>query len=252
MKVNTFLCLCIILSACSNKSSRKYTESKVDGFIVKGHKINDSLYDDTVYYYTPTGSLVRKEYYNNGELNGVTTTYYLNGIIKSQTGFENGRKLGENIYFDTLGKKSYSDYYYFDIPVGPIIFYNSNGTPKRFFFVSMDNQTLLDFDYSSWTGIEKIATSLINYTSEEEIIDSTQHSSIFLYIIKPPKISTEYKIVRKNRKDDSDNLNVIQNATVYPFKIIALPNLSEDYFYSMEVTVYDSILNKKSVIRKEM
>lgn len=252
VKVICILLLFTYFIACVNKNNRTFTESNVDGFIVKGYKINDSLYDDTVCFYTSTGSLVRKEYYENGKLNGGSCTFYLNGVLKSETNFNNGRKLGVNNYFDSLGKKIYSDYYYYDIPVGPITYYNPDGTPKRFFFASMDNQTLMDFEYSSWTGVEKIARSLIYYTKEYEIADSIRDLSIFLYIIKPPKISTEYKIVRKNKKNTTDNLDVLKAESIYHFKIFSLPELSPDYFYSMQVTVYDSILNKKTVIRKEM
>jgi hypothetical protein len=65
---------------CSNKSEqRKYKIIEKDGLTVKGYVINDTLFDDTVYYYNSENIVVRKEVYVNGKISGLSEGFYDNG-----------------------------------------------------------------------------------------------------------------------------------------------------------------------------
>lgn len=73
-----FLLLTVI--GCSNKSEqRKYKIIEKDGLTVKGYVINDTLFDDTVYYYNSENIVVRKEVYVNGKISGLSEGFYDNG-----------------------------------------------------------------------------------------------------------------------------------------------------------------------------
>lgn len=252
MARNLLLLFFIAAVSCKNNIDRKLRIIEKDGLTIKGYAIRDTIFDDTVYYYNSEDKLMRKELYANGKLNGFSEEFYNNGNIKSQTAYSNGLKNGANNYYNYFGKRIYSDNYYHDLAVGPVVYYDTSGMAKRFYFISFDNKTLLDIDYTVWKGVSDFVPKLVNYTYEIQQVDSVQQANIFLYIIKPPRFLTKYSLYKRNKKKDSDQTFIANLSSQQPFIDYSLPVLNEDYYYVLQLDIYDSIINKRSIINREV
>lgn len=253
VKVISLLLLCFLLIRCHKKESpKKYKTMEKDNLIIKGYVINDTLFDDTVYYYTSKKILKYKQVYSRGKLDGISQEFYPNGNLKTQTSYTNGLKNGQNHYFDSAGKRTYSDFYYHGLSVGPILYYNAKQEPSLFFFVSLDNQTLMEIDYESWKGVNDHILKLINYTYTVQQSDSVRQGALFVYFVKPPKFSTEYSLYKRNRNNQDEYHFVADLDDDLPFAEYTLPMLSKDFYYSIRLSVYDSLLNKKTIINREV
>jgi hypothetical protein len=69
--------------------------------------------------------------------------------------------------------------------------------------------------------------------------------------VNPPKLSFDYSILKVTKfKEEQIVENKIDNSK--PFEIFTLPLLSDSSYYLIRLTVFDSILNKKSVFNKEV
>lgn len=241
----TFFCFCC-------KTKPKILTIEKNGLTIKGLVINDSLFNDTVYTINKDNRIIKKELYSFGRPSGFSFDYNLNGSLSGISNYYNGLKHGNNYYFDTIGKLRYSDNYYYDIIVGPVIYYGQDGDADKYFFVSLDNKTLLYFDYREWSGVSEVVSKLIQYTYEYQKVDTVENTSLFLYLMKIPKFSLEYSLFKKGNFGGAD-VTILKNIkNDNPFLDISLPILNDSFYYSVRLEIYDSILNKKSVINKEV
>ena len=250
-----FIFLLSILSfmGCKENTDRKFKEIEKNGITAKGYVINDTLFDDTVYYYNKDNVVIRKEFFKIGKKYGLSIDYHSNGVPKIQTMYPDGLKNGFNSYFDTAGNCFYRDYYYYyDLVTGPIEFYYENRMPKRFFFVNLQNETLMDIDYNYWAGIKNIVPNCINYTYNIQKEDTIRKASLLLYLINPPRFSFMYSLLELKRKSDEEVSVVHEFENSMPFENLSLPLLPDSLYYSIRLAVYDSLLRKKTIINKEV
>lgn len=240
--------------ACNKIRKDKLTIIEKDGLVIKGYQINDSTYDDTVYYFDLNERLRRKEFFKNGEKEGPCFEYYTNGKIRKVTNYNNGLRNGMNLYFDSSGKRIYQDFYYHDLPVGPVVYFDENNNPKKYFFVSFDNNDLMYIDYQNWTGLSnEIILQAIHFSNNLQKNDTTVRVSLFIYLPTPPKLNVDYKIVKKKKGLDEQHFTIIERINSdMPFKNLFLPVLSNEEHYSLQVNIYDSILNKKVTVFKDI
>lgn len=230
--------------------------------VIKGDITRDTIFNDTIQIFNLTGKLLSKKFFINGKQEGTEIDYYLNGRPRIITSFSDGLKNGYNAYFDSLtGLCFYKDFYYYNLPVGPVIHFDKTGAPKRYFFVSLQNETLLDIDYKSWKGIKDIFLDCIKFTSsiQKEFTSSiqkedTNQQSIFLYLMNPPRMSFIYSILkRKENGKDEDLVQIITRIDdTKPFTQLVLPVLSSGENYVVGLKVFDSILNKQTLIYKDL
>lgn len=243
---------CTVIISCKNRPARIMTTLEKDGLTIKGYTIRDSIFDDTVYYFSDKNVLIRKDLFKEGKINGTSVDYSDDGKPKRISYYENGLLNGYNTYYDSSGKCYYKDFYYHNLIVGPIVYYTNDEGPKRFFFVNLQNETLLDIDYKKWNGIHEIVPKCINYVYNIQRRDSTNEYSLLLYIMNPPKLSFSYKIL-KIRKNDNSSFAILEKfESDMPFSNITLPNLTDSFYYAIQLSVYDSILAKKTIINKEI
>lgn len=253
MRLHFILFLSIFFfSSCKEVKKKRYKIVNNNGITAKGYVINDTLFDGTVFYYNENNTLIRTEFFKEGKIEGLSTEYHSNGLPKIQTNYSAGKKNGVNAYFDSSGKCFYMDNYYYDLVVGPIIFFKNNEIPKRFFFANLQNETLIDIDYQSWNGVKDIIPNCINYTYNFERHDSTDQVSLLLYLISPPKFSFNYSILKVKRKSASEFSVVTKLENGEPFKNLVLPILPDSMYYSISLDIFDSILNKKTIVYKEV
>ena len=219
--------------------------------IIKGD-INGSIFNDTILYYNLANDLIRKSYFRNGKEQGIAIDFYSNGLPRITTYFSDGLKNGYNSYYDSTGKCYYRDFYYYDLNVGPIEYLSKGQIPKRYFFVSLENETLLDINYNEWKGVKDIIAKCINFKSDFQRVDTTREITLLLYLIAPPRLSFDYSILKK-KKDAGVNFQEVQMVkSVLPFINITLPILPTNEQYTIGLNIYDSLLNKKTVVYKDL
>jgi hypothetical protein len=251
MKVYIIILMLLIVS-CNNDTKKNIFSIRKNNMVLKGYVINDSIFNDTVYYYNFSGKLLRKDKFSNGKLNGVSIDYHFNGKPRMVSYYSNGLKNGTNSYFDTAGICYYKDYYYYDLPVGPIIYFNKDGSPKSYFFINIQNETLFNINYKNWDGINKVDMKCINFTANSQRVDSTHKIFLLLYLLNPPKFSFEYTIVKKKRNSENGFVKLFMITNDFPFKNLILPELLNDENYAIQLNIYDSLLNKRNVIFKDI
>lgn len=252
MKLYLFIIICLISISCNEKQKKNFVSIKKQDMIVKGDITNDTIYNDTIYYYNNTYNLIKKEYYKNNKREGASTEYYTNGKPNIITFYSDGLKNGYNSYYDSMGNCFYKDFFYYDLIVGPIIYFEKNGTPKRFFFANLQNETLLYINYLDWHGVKDIYSNCINFSTNIQKNNSAKEVSILLYIINPPKFIFEYSILKTKTKSESDYKKTLSVKSELPFKNIVLPVLPEDEHYVIKADIFDSILNKRTIIYKDL
>jgi len=218
---------------------------------IKGD-INGDIFNDTILYYNLANDLIGKSYFKNGKEEGISTEFYRNGRPKSITNFSDGLQNGYNSYYDTTGKCYYRDFYYYGLNVGPIEYLTKDQAPKRYFFVSFENKTLLDIRYNEWNGVKDVSTKCINFKSNFERVDTAREIIVLLYLMAPPRLSFDYSIVKKQKGSGMDFQQVRTVKSDLPFINIALPILQANEQYAIGLSIYDSLLNKRTVLYKDL
>jgi hypothetical protein len=240
-----------ILVGCSHSPTTHIATIKNGTDIIEGD-ITGTEYNDTIRYYNLAHTLIRKSYFNHGIQEGLSSAYYANGSLLSTTYFSDGLKNGYNSYFDSSGICYYRDFYYYGLPVGPIVHFDKSGNPKRYFFISLQNETLLDIDYRDWHGVKDIYDKCINFISQPRRVDTTQELSILLYLITVPRFSFNYSILKKKKTSQLDFIVTLQVKSRMPFVQLTFPILPTDEQYTVGLEIYDSVLNKKTTVYKDL
>ena len=241
----------VIFFACNQRSNSSTETIRRGDTIIKGDIINDSLFNDTMLYYVDS-ELVASRVFKNGKEDGISVDYHDNKKPRKITSFSNGLKSGVNTYYDSSGVAIYSDFYYYDLTVGPILYYNKSGDPKRYFFSNLQDETILHVNYENWTGIASIVESCIKYSVNTIKYDTLKKLRVFIYLMEPPKLSFKYSIC-KRKVGSSEDMIALENITSnLPFTSIELPVLTTGEQYLIKLQVYDSILKRKSVIYKDL
>jgi len=246
----TLLFFTIMILSCGDSKQDKLVTIRTDSLLIKGSRINDSIYNDTVYYYNLNNTLIRKDYFINNKLEGASIDYFPNGKPKLITHYKDGFKYGYNSYYNSSGNCHYRDFYYFDLTVGPIIFYNDDGSPKKYFFANLENENLLVIDYLDWQGINQMYSNCINFSSNTQKRDSTDEVSVLLYLVNPPKFDFKYSVFTK-AKAETEFKKLFDVKNDLPFINISLPALSNKK-YVIGVEIYDSLFDKKTIIYKDI
>ncbi len=251
MRLYVFI-VSLLLIACESKRDKIFLSLGKGDMVLEGYATKDSVFTDTVFYYDAERRLLRKDKVKDGQMDGISIDYYANQRPRTISYYTNGLKNGSNSYFDTLGRCYYRDFYYYDLPAGPILYFENNGRTKRYFFVNLQNETLVDIDYPTWEGMSSIDTRCINFTSHVQRTDSTNKLFVLVYLMRPPKLSFEYSVVKKKKEAEDNFTDVLKITNDFPFKNLVLPELPGDENYAVRLNVFDSLLNKQTVIFKEV
>lgn len=245
------LVLCIIFLSCNNLSRKNNVSISRLDTIWEGKIISDSIFDDTIRYYNLSKKLLGIKVFKNGKLEGVSTEFYENGNPFRTITYNNGVRNGPSSYYDSSGKVIYNDFCYYGLTVGPIIFYDDRRQPKSFFFSNLQNEDLIHIDYQDWKGIKDIYNKCINFTTNIQKRDTSREISLLLYLIKPPRLSFQYSIL-KRKVTEEDFVKIKDIHSESSFINIALDELPTDERYIIGLNIYDSILNKATVIYKDL
>jgi len=95
--------------------------------ISKGTMEGKNRIGEWVYYHKKATSIMTKEFYTNGKLDGIKITYYLNKKIAEEIAYKNGIKEGINNYYSFEGVLLKKLIYKNDELHGPAYYYDAQG-----------------------------------------------------------------------------------------------------------------------------
>lgn len=246
-----FPLLFITIFSCKETRMQNIVTIRRSDTIITGNILGDTLFNDTIKYYSLNEKLISSKVFKNGIQEGLSTDFYPNGNPHHSSSYVNGITNGYSFYFDSSGNLIYKDYSYYGLTVGPIIFFNK-GEPKRYFFSSLQNEDLISINYQEWKGVKEVFSGCINFTKNFQKRDSTRELSLFLYLINPPKFSFKYTVFKKKKKDETGFTEVKKINSMFPFTQISLPILPEDDHYVIGLNIYDSIIGKQTIVYKDL
>lgn len=241
----------ILLFSIACRQNKGIVRIKKEGLVFEGKITNDSILHGIVSIFDVKDQLLAKSNFLNNERDGLTTTFYLNGEKKEEIIYERGKKNGNYTVFDSLGRLLYRDYYYYGLQVGPVYFFNKDGSIKEYYFVNFEGETLFYYSY------DKIKMQNIDVTDyfQMHVSHALQNQSgkleLFLYLINPPKFSFEYKVCIKDQisKDIKPIIDIpSRNVFYHDF----LPYLDSNQNYCISLTVYDSLSRSKQTLIREI
>jgi hypothetical protein len=240
-----------MLGACHAPNSNEIVSIRKGDTIIKGD-IKGTYYNDTVRYYDLQNELIQKSYFANGKKEGKSFGYYRDGKLMTVCNYDNGLKNGYNSYYDQFGNCYYRDFYYYDLVVGPVSLFENDGNPKLYYFINLQNETLLKIDYRDWGGIKDVYSSCINFTYHMERVGTTHELAVLLYLMNPPRFSFEYSILKKKATSDHDFTLVMRISNNFPFKNVLLSAIDTSEQYTVGLQIYDSLLHKHTSIYKDL
>jgi antitoxin component YwqK of YwqJK toxin-antitoxin module len=194
------------LISCKGQKSRRVITGDL---IAEGEISSDTVFNgDIKFYDLSTNKITIKAIYKNGKLNGEKTDYYLNGKIKGVGYYKDDKIAGTVKYYDSGGKLTSQQDFYYGLPVGSNIEY-TRGKAGDYYFFSFEHEVLFYINYDS---IGNIPTKEINdnrfffYRIDSVSTIATTDKSLkwsqyFIYLINPPNFNFQYSLCIVNAKD---------------------------------------------------
>lgn len=109
-----------------NIANVKYLTKK--GKLVSEGKMNGKLREgEWLYFHEKSNAIMTKEYYKDGVLNGIKSTFYKNNVLAEELAYVNGLKEGANIYYAPSGIVLKMLNYTNDELDGLAIYYDASG-----------------------------------------------------------------------------------------------------------------------------
>ena len=96
--------------------------------VSEGKMIGQKREGEWLYYHEKSKTVMAREFYKNGEMDGKQTTYYPNGAITEEIHYQAGKKEGENLYYSPEGVVIKKLQYHQDELQGPAKYYDASGT----------------------------------------------------------------------------------------------------------------------------
>lgn len=113
--------------------SKNNKEAAVTFFTKKGKLVSQGKMEgkkrigEWVFYHEKSESVMTRENYVNGDLQGMKTTYYPNGQKTEELSYEKGLRQGDNFYYSVDGVMLKKLLYLDDKLHGPAEYYDANG-----------------------------------------------------------------------------------------------------------------------------
>ena len=111
----------------TNQTAEVKYYTKKGKLLSEGKMKGKNRIGEWLYYHQKSNNVMTKEYYKNGNLDGVKTTYYLNNKIAEELTYVNGIKEGTNIFYSPTGVVLKKLLYKNDELHGPAVYYDGSG-----------------------------------------------------------------------------------------------------------------------------
>jgi hypothetical protein len=250
----SYYIIILILLSCNPKKGSNI----VDGYKVIGEINNDSTFEGIIKFYdTSSGLIAREALYTHGILNGQVKEYNKTGNILSVSNYENNRLNGTVSIFDVKGNLIKSDFYFYDLRVGPSITFKMN-EPITYNFNSLEGDVLLSINYDSLDLLQTLKDGCFFYKFylyDEVLQDGskTNIKELFLYTPNPPKYNFKYSIIELDSNGlEAKELYIYDNKT--PWSVYSLPSsgVGKLKLYAIKLVVSSTSSKRDIVLLKKL
>lgn len=154
---------------------------------------------------------------------------------------------------DSTGRLLITNYFFHNLPLGPISLYEADSI-KKYSYYDFDGAQLFNINYDSANGVK--ITDLqdrffFHHVRPSQNERGTNNNYLFMYLLDPPKYDFTYELVTIDDTYEVKNIEQkIDNSLV--FKKILLPpeNSEPNRHLAIRLTIYDSINELENVMFK--
>ncbi len=218
--------LILKLANCKNNNIQRKI---INGEIVEGYFINDSLLHGEVKFFNLGNSLVNKSLFSLGRKEGYSINFDVRGKVADSFNFSNGLFNGYQYSFDPNGEKKYVSYSYFGITCGPAIFYNK-GIISRYLFLDLHKKPIVDVKYNNAGIPEKIEKFSTDTRVSPYLLLGKKVSNLFIYTPDVPGLNIKYSVgITDSKKNDSIMFTLKNKPHLFFDTILSRPNLGRNF-----------------------
>jgi hypothetical protein len=238
LKINIFFLIGFVIlftgCSCNSTNKKKLTRKKIGNYFVEAHFIDSNKIDGLAKYYDENGSLLSVANYENDLKAGPAINFYSNGMKKDSMFFTGGLRNGEAFIYDSLGHLERMTTYYYGISVGNNILYSS-GRLKEYFFNDFNSNTLFSCEYDSSGKCLMGGFGLKPITNIIKDDDGKSVMTLFLYLPKPPNLSTIYHIGLANENNEKKSETIIKDNRLFLDTALYEPGKGLHYYISTHI-----------------
>ncbi len=246
-RLGSFTVFIFILISCSNNEN--HSRKKFNGYLVESNFIGDTMLDGLTKFYNDKSILQQAEYYSHGIKIGPSLSYHSNGKVYDSVNYINGYKSGYRFVYDSTGQLGRKEYYFLDRKMGPDIFFQGN-IITSYDFTAFEKNALYNHVSISLDSQVKRKGELFHCTPYQKYDGDSLNNYVFVYLIRPPKMSITYEIVARNseNKNESHLAYLVNDAFAD-----TLISYSEDRrIFFIKIDFFDSLEQKHQLHYREL
>lgn len=254
----------LFFTACVSKPKNQEIEIIINDSVKAKGDIrianNDTTFEGQINFYDRhSGNLVEKANYQKGLIDGERVMFYDNGIAFTTTSYSDGKLNGYSTIFNRDGQIIQKNFYYYDIPTGPIETYNFDSLVS-FSFYSLEGERLIHINYDSVKVNPLTSTDLLFFlyrqipfsqlnTNRSHI--TTVGTDYFLYTPAPPKLNFRYSLVLLNNNNEEKVLKSFDRKEIFSnFSLSVQPRNGEKY--AIKLIAFDPSVGMDLVMLKNL
>ena len=190
-----------LLISC-NDSSYNYGEVKdnVQGIILKGHFIKDSLFHGLVKIFDSSGNYLGYSNYYYGIENGPHVLFSKNNVKTDSLNFKYGLENGYAYKYDSSGRLTFQVYYFRGLPSGSTCVYDESGNFLDYYFLDLDGDLIYSLTPINDSMLTEIG-SPINLKVRSQNSGGINKNILMLYVLDIPFYKTHFEIAIVDRND---------------------------------------------------
>ena len=228
----------MICSSCTKQ--QKEETKKFGNYSVRAVFSKGNIIDGKAEYYDTENRLVSKAYYQNGEKNGNSSNFYLNGSIKDSVIFVAGKPFGTWSHFDSSGQLIYANNYYYGLQVGPELFLDA-GNLKKYSFVDFHRITIAECNYKN-NEVDSLIIFKMNPVIINVNADGNNLANLFVYIPKIPGTKQRFSLGIIDEKGNEKEIAILSNNE--PFIDTLINRSSTNWHYYVSCHIQTETINK--------
>lgn len=233
----------LLIFNCACRDKLHFKRQKIGEYWVEANFNENDNIEGVAKYYDTAGHLVTVSHLRDGTREGTTLNYFLNGNVKDSISFADDKQNGFLFHYDASGRLAYLDYAYYDIKVGPQVFYEA-GKPVKYFFVDFNKTDLFSSEYDSSGRCKRISAFTANPVISDFAEEGKPVVNISTYLPRPVGFETTYKLGLIDEKRKTNDLATITGNGIYWDTLLPMPPRGQSYYISSHLYDQRDSINK--------
>jgi hypothetical protein len=235
IRLGILLAFILILFSCSNNPN--HSKKKINDNWVESNFVDETVFNGLTKFYNDKNVLQKTDYYVHGIRNGPSLNYHSNGKIYDSINYINGFKNGYRFVYDSAGQLGYKEYYFMSRKLGPEISIHDN-VISRYDFTDFDRHDLYSYVSESLDSAIRRKGELFYWTPYQTYDGDTLNNYVFVYLIRPPKMSITYELVARDSENKESHVAYLTN-DVFADTLVSRGDDKRKFF--IKANVFDSL-----------